>query len=72
MIKANSISAPTFQPRLLLAGVLLASVAMVSACSPTETTRTTTTETTTHEMVPMAPPAASVTTTKTQVYTPAP
>jgi hypothetical protein len=60
-----------FGSRLLLAGVLLGTVALVSACGPTETSRTTTTEqTTTHQVMPTAPPASSVTTTKTQVYTP--
>jgi hypothetical protein len=56
--------------RLLLAGVLIGSVALVGACSQTETTRTTTTEQTTHEIVPSAPASTSVTTTRTQVYTP--
>jgi len=72
MITAKSISNPKFQPRLVLAGMLLASVAVVSACSPTETRTTTTEQTTTHEIIPTAPPATSVTTTKTQVYSPTP
>jgi len=57
--------------RLLLAGLLLGTVALVGACSPTET-RTTTEQTTTHQVVPTAPMATSVTTTKTQVVTPTP
>ena len=56
-------------PRLLLAGMLLGAVALLGACSqPTKTT--TTEQTTTHEVVPTAPASTSVTTTKTQVYTP--
>jgi len=54
---------------LLLAGVLLGTVALVGACSQPETRTTTTEQTTTHQVVPVAP-ATSVTTTKTQVYTP--
>jgi hypothetical protein len=57
-------------PRLLLAGMLLGTVALVGACSPTETKTTTTEQTTTHQVVPTAPATTSVTTTKTQVYTP--
>ena len=57
-------------PRLLLAGMLLGAVALLGACSPTETKTTTTEQTTTHEVVPIAPATTSVTTTKTQVYTP--
>jgi ABC-type uncharacterized transport system auxiliary subunit len=60
----------TATARLLLAGLLLGSVAMLGACSPTETRTTTTEQTTSHQVVPMAPASSSVTTTKTQVYTP--
>jgi hypothetical protein len=56
--------------KLMLAGVLLGTVALVGACSPTETRTTTTEQTTTHQVVPTAPASTSVTTTKTQVYTP--
>jgi hypothetical protein len=57
-------------PRLVLAAMLLGTVALVGACSPTQSRTTTTEQTTSHEIVPTAPPATSVTTTKTQVYTP--
>jgi len=57
-------------PRLVLAAMLLGTVALVGACSPTETKTTTTEQTTTHQVVPTAPSSTSVTTTKTQVYTP--
>jgi hypothetical protein len=50
--------------------MLLGTVALVGACSPTETKTTTTEQTTSHQIVPTAPAATSVTTTKTQVYTP--
>ena len=57
--------------RLLLAGMLLGTVALVGACStPTQTRTTTTEQTTSQQDIPTAPPATSVTTTKTQVYTP--
>jgi hypothetical protein len=55
---------------LLLAGMLLGTVALVGACSQPETRTTTTQQTTTHQIVPVAPASTSVTTTKTQVYTP--
>jgi hypothetical protein len=56
--------------KLMLAGMLLGTVALVGACSQPETRTTTTEQTTTHQVVPVMAPATSVTTTKTQVYTP--
>jgi hypothetical protein len=71
MITTKSMFDAKSGSRLLLAGLLLGTVALVGACSPTQTTRTTTTEqTTTHQIVPTAPSSTSVTTTKTQEYTP--
>jgi len=71
MTNTKSMFAAMSGPRLLLAGVLLGTVALVGACSPTQTTRTTTTEqTTSHQVIPTAPASTTVTTTKTQEYTP--
>jgi uncharacterized lipoprotein YajG len=73
MINAKSMFDTKSGSRLMLAGVLLGTVALLGACSPTQTTRTTTTEETTSQQVaPAAPASTSVTTTKTQVYTPVP
>jgi len=56
--------------KLMLAGVLLGTAALVGACTQPETRTTTTEQTTTHQVAPVMVPATSVTTTKTQVYTP--
>jgi ABC-type uncharacterized transport system auxiliary subunit len=70
MNTTKSIDGTKSASRLLLAGLLLGTVAMLGACTPTETKTTTTEQTTTHQVVPTAPASTSVTTTKTQVYTP--
>lgn len=69
-MNTSKVISNTAMPRLLLAGLLLGTVALLGACSPTETRTTTTEQTTTHQVVPSPPASTSVTTTKTQVYTP--
>jgi hypothetical protein len=54
--------------RLLLAATLLGGTALLAACGPDTTTQTTSTERTTTTSVPA--PATTVTSTKTQQYTP--
>jgi len=74
MNTAKTTSVTRSASRLGLAGALLGTLALLGACSPTETRTTTTEQTTTHQVMPpaplAAPPSTSVTTTKTQVYTP--
>jgi PBP1b-binding outer membrane lipoprotein LpoB len=61
-------------PRWLLGGVLLGAMALIGGCvstpAPTEVRTTTTERTTTQENVPVVTPGTSVTTTRTQQYTP--
>jgi hypothetical protein len=60
--------------RWLLGGALLGAMALVGGCvatqAPTEVRTTTTERTTTQENVPIMQPGTSVTTTRTQQYTP--
>ena len=71
MNNVRSARAVASLPGMLLGLTALTAAALLAGCGSSETSRTTTTEQTrTMQPVPMMQPAASVTTTKTQVTTP--
>lgn len=60
----------TTMTSVLLGGLLLGTPALLAGCAPTPTSTTTTDQTTTRQSSPVSPPMTSITTTKTQNYTP--